>query len=276
MISLKYRVSDLSKILDVSSNTIRRFEKMGYISPGRNENKVYRTYSNSDIDKIISIEMCRKYRFKHKEIADLISGDLDNYIELSKERERELAEEIEYLTNVKERLGANIRLINRCMGFKDGFVRQKCSAFSYVLFRNNVTIFREPERMDCLHEFMYSSLPVQSICIFGLEALLKGKLEYSLGIAAKTKYLLEGEHKKTEYILEYPARDCLHFVVRVDDDFDVFFESNTENLFADAFKHMDGNGLAPDGDVLGITIANVIENKVNVQYILMSVPTKEI
>ena len=31
---MRYKISDLAKLLDVSTNTVRRYEDMGYISAG--------------------------------------------------------------------------------------------------------------------------------------------------------------------------------------------------------------------------------------------------
>ena len=35
---MRYKISDLAKLLDVSTNTVRRYEDMGYISAVRDEN----------------------------------------------------------------------------------------------------------------------------------------------------------------------------------------------------------------------------------------------
>lgn len=34
---MRYKISDLAKLLDVSTNTVRRYEDMGYISAVRDE-----------------------------------------------------------------------------------------------------------------------------------------------------------------------------------------------------------------------------------------------
>ena len=38
---MRYKISDLAKLLDVSTNTVRRYEDMGYISAVRDENSGY-------------------------------------------------------------------------------------------------------------------------------------------------------------------------------------------------------------------------------------------
>ena len=38
---MKYNTNDLSEILDVTTNTIRRFEEKGFLNPERNEQNGY-------------------------------------------------------------------------------------------------------------------------------------------------------------------------------------------------------------------------------------------
>ena len=52
---MNYKVSDLSKILDISSNTVRRYEGMGYLAPDRMDANGYRVYGAGDVTKMIII-----------------------------------------------------------------------------------------------------------------------------------------------------------------------------------------------------------------------------
>ena len=67
---MNYKVSDLSKILDISSNTVRRYEGMGYLSPDRMDANGYRVYGAEDVTKMIIINHYRKICFSHAEIAE--------------------------------------------------------------------------------------------------------------------------------------------------------------------------------------------------------------
>lgn len=46
---MKYKISELAKLLGVSTNTVRRYEDMGYISAVRDEKSGYRYYNDDDI-----------------------------------------------------------------------------------------------------------------------------------------------------------------------------------------------------------------------------------
>ena len=78
---MNYKVSDLSKILDISSNTVRRYEGMGYLSPDRMDANGYRVYGAGDVTKMIIINHYRKIGFSHAEIANIFKGSYHEKIE---------------------------------------------------------------------------------------------------------------------------------------------------------------------------------------------------
>ena len=51
---MRYKISDLAKLLDVSTNTVRRYEDMGYISAVRDENSGYRYYDDDGIFGVLN------------------------------------------------------------------------------------------------------------------------------------------------------------------------------------------------------------------------------
>lgn len=66
---MKYKISELAKLLGVSTNTVRRYEDMGYISAVRDENSGYRYYNDDDIFSVMNAKMHVKYGFSHEQIA---------------------------------------------------------------------------------------------------------------------------------------------------------------------------------------------------------------
>ena len=51
---MKYKIGELAKLLGVSTNTVRRYEDMGYISAVRDENSGYRYYNDDDIFSVMN------------------------------------------------------------------------------------------------------------------------------------------------------------------------------------------------------------------------------
>ena len=60
-----YKINELSSLFDVSTNTIRRYEDYGYISPSRDDENNYRYYSEEDIDKLVYVSKSRGFGFSY-------------------------------------------------------------------------------------------------------------------------------------------------------------------------------------------------------------------
>ncbi len=73
---MKYNTNDLSQILDVTTNTIRRFEEKGFLNPERNEQNGYRAFDGGDLEKAIYVGRYRKIGFDHGDIANLFQENL--------------------------------------------------------------------------------------------------------------------------------------------------------------------------------------------------------
>ena len=59
---MKYNTNDLSEILDVTTNTIRRFEERGYLNPERDGANGYRVFDSGDLEKAIWQWDCAGFR----------------------------------------------------------------------------------------------------------------------------------------------------------------------------------------------------------------------
>ena len=116
---MKYKTSDLSKILNVSDNTIRRYAQKGYLNPERDEDTKYRYFNNSDVEKMAYISKYRKIGFGHEEIANMFQYDIDQCNVTFEEKMEEIDREIKKLTYLRHMLkdDININSITSLFGF---------------------------------------------------------------------------------------------------------------------------------------------------------------
>lgn len=71
------KISQISKLSDVSSKTIRYYEDIGLMpEPSRNAND-YREYDKSAIDKLIFIRRCRELQIPLEQIKQLVLVQID-------------------------------------------------------------------------------------------------------------------------------------------------------------------------------------------------------
>ena len=134
---MKFRIGELASILNVSTNTIRRYEKMGYIESKRAEKNGYRYYSDGDITKFVSVRLKRKYGFTHEDLFGMEEQTIEQIILNYEAHMKNMDEQIEYLTHLRHRLKDDILLMKKAEQNSDiGYVKE-CNSISYVLFQED-------------------------------------------------------------------------------------------------------------------------------------------
>lgn len=71
---MKYKVGDVERILGLSAETLRFFEKKGVITPERDQHNGYRYYDTLDLNKLVAYKFYRGMEFSMDEAADLINS----------------------------------------------------------------------------------------------------------------------------------------------------------------------------------------------------------
>ena len=86
---MKYRIGDVSKMLHISDQMIRYYEKNGVIHPERSGDGQYRLYSEMDVFLLFEAMKYKEWDISIPEINDMISNDYyTTLIELFWSKER--------------------------------------------------------------------------------------------------------------------------------------------------------------------------------------------
>lgn len=103
---MKYKIGDVSKILGISADLLRYYEKKGVVTPEKNVHNDYRYYDSWDINFLIDCLWFKNFGFSIEQIADIVripsAGDL---IGLMEKKEDELRATIERCNLLLERSG---------------------------------------------------------------------------------------------------------------------------------------------------------------------------
>ena len=75
---MEYKIGEVSKMLNISKEMIRYYEKKGALSPSRVQDNNYRTYSSMDVFLLMEIKRYQALGISVKEITNLFS---DNYMQ---------------------------------------------------------------------------------------------------------------------------------------------------------------------------------------------------
>jgi DNA-binding transcriptional MerR regulator len=100
-------ITQLTKTLDVSTRTLRYYERIGLLQSKRVEDYAYRMYDEQATARLKQIILLRKLRVPLKQIAQLLNdGSAINAIELFMQNIGELDEEITSLSTIRDILQA--------------------------------------------------------------------------------------------------------------------------------------------------------------------------
>lgn len=118
-----YRIGDIGKLLGLTTDTLRYYEKIGLLKNVSRTGSGIRIYSDKDISQLKFIQRAQKMNFSLAEIKDLLQMREDPQHARTEVRElshRKLAEieiHLQDLTTLRNELTL---LVNLCTGSGDG------------------------------------------------------------------------------------------------------------------------------------------------------------
>ncbi|MBE5964061.1 MAG: MerR family transcriptional regulator [Lachnospira sp.] len=272
---MKYKISDLAKILDISTNTVRRYEEKGYIQSVRDESSGYRYYDDEGVFGIINAKLMRKHGFTHEELEEMMNYDIEQMMECYDKKLKEMDEKIAYMTNVRHRIKDDLLLMKKVKTYEELNI-SKNVAFLMVLYKKENKILTENKRLKMAQEFLYKSPEVQRVYVIRKENIDKGHFSMDMGWAIKEMHIEPYGMEENEYTERYASRLSLMGMVTLpisQKDIDTMSdEMIKERLLGKHLRYMEEHNFKIAGDIIAIIITSAIENGQEMQYLLLSVP----
>lgn len=274
---MKYKTGDLSKILNVASNTIRRYEEKGYLTPIREASNGYRYFDSDDVAKMVFISKYRKIGFSHDEIGQILQTDLKKGVELCESKMAELDEQIATLTAVRHMLKDDVLMMKRVEEYGSDIMERPCVPFYYVCYQKNGKLLSSGKRGEKLYDFMYQCPEIKYCYIFRKENILNRRLVYEEAIAIKQKDSVKFNIAVDDDSVEnYDAKPSIMQMIKLPLDFTSEYEMPKEEvrkiLFDNLLNYMEEKGYQCAGDAIVIRIALSKEKLRDWQYMLISIP----
>lgn len=262
---MKYKVSDLSKVLGVTTNTIRRYEKEGFLTSERDKSD-YRWYEGFDICKTAVIRLFIKCGFTHTEIKEMLDNNSDKITEICQNRLNEIDKEMNRLYFLRHWLKDNIKLFNTLEQIGGGFMTMKCPALKYILYSKGDQLLNEKERLETINHFMYTIPEVQLIRLFKLEDIKSHIFIPYSGWEMKEidikRLNAEDIIKDNKFVETYPSQQCLYGVLEIPAKYMNDTDKLTEKriaFFKKADEYMNDNNMKISGDIMEVLV-NVLGN----------------
>ena len=249
----RYNISDVAKILNVSSGLLRHYEKLGLIRPDRDENG-YRCFNIANVNMLFGVRRFRNMGFTLDDVKILInSGDYHQVKKCMADRIEAIENEIEH----KKMLVDKIKRLHEEVSQS----QTECGRFRYVM---SPEVFRLNSRInDCfILQNMAEALewidqmPLVSISPqFPLESVLNDKKDVNFGFAVPKEEMRKIGLPKTEKSIFYPSVPCITTVIYSMGD-DCIHSGKLHKTL----DYINNEGYEPSGDPWGITLGKYNEN----------------
>lgn len=270
---MKYKIGEVSKILNIPIDTLRYYEKKHIINPHKDNSNNYRIYESWDINFLLEYKKFRRFDFSICEIEEILYHDnLEKYTNKINGRQAYFDEKLKYYTLAKQK---NQEFINSLNNINNNL--WKCTFTNhpdiyYFTHRFNRE-YDTKDKFDGLFEIWLEYFPfVECLVEMQKNAVLnryQNNNDYRWGFAIKKEYAdafnipLNDKVKHVESILSVYTVICAG-------------ERGTFSLklLDKALEFIEENGYQIAGDVTGNLLARVHDPSGYHRYIEVWLPVK--
>ena len=244
-----YTIGELAKILGITAETIRYYERKGIIAPIHDQETGYRYYTTWDLHMLIRARCYLGFGLSIEETAGILqSKSLEEIDDLLEEQEQIIQKNIIYQMNLLKRLRTNRKLISRSENLN--FTLQKRPGIYRIDTQKCYTIDLKKEEREELKEFCQKIPFVFSTALFPKEHIENENKEFYYGIGVEEEFAGVLDIKESDYVHYYPEQLCLYMCVLSRSS-----QILTYEVLQPAFDYMEKNNLQLAGDVISQVVS---------------------
>lgn len=247
---MRYRISDLSQMAGISSQTLRRYEEQGIIRSIRDEPNGYRYYRPHDLAAIMRVRMYRGYGFSLHEIERLFQDNLPGTVALFEARIKGLEWEKLFLERrtacAKKQLSDLQDLPNRVGTYTEVVLPPMYG----LLYRKNQDMSRDSGLRKAVAQWAEFSPLVQPLLLIDRQDFLDERDRYASGLCIRQEDAQFCGLKPDKYSVKIDGGRCLHTVIRATGSLSFAAEG-----YLDIFREeLVRRGLTLRGDMISSTL----------------------
>lgn len=256
---MKYKIGEVSRILGISPDLLRYYEKKGVVSPEKDPGNSYRCYDTWDINFLMDCLWFKNFGFSIEQIADIVkipgTGELETLLSGKEEELRETIKRCRLLLMRSEHHRADLRktetLLHRCE------ISELPAGWRFInRVGNDYIEGRETSRAA---ESWLKIVPFNQRCFETETAHIcpGGEKSCRWGYSLTQQYSEVLDFVPEAPAAFYPARRSVHTVFKSSGGRDGFSPA----LLGYALDYAEKNGLELEGPVFGVILASIVEQK---------------
>ena len=265
-----YKIGDVSKILGVSPDLLRYYEKKGIVKPHKDRWNDYRYYEAWDVNFLIECLWYKQYGFGMKDIETIVANSsYDNLEDILRTKEHEIVTNINYQEMLLKCLHTKIERLTQGKRHLGVCNIETSPAYIQVINRHNFRYDSSPD-VENIESVWSGYFPFIDRCFsINIKSLIENGVDFDWGYAMPIAYV-EALNVKEKPPIEYiaPCR-CIHSVVRQEGKYG--FSPKILNFMLDyASEHH----FKINGNARGSLLCSVRENGVMTGYFEAWIPIR--
>ncbi len=267
---MKYKIGDVARILGVSTDILRYYERKGVVTPEKDESNDYRYYDSWHINFLMDCLWFKNYGFSIEQIADMVripaANDLSRLFLLKEEELRAQIRRCQLLLRRSEEHRAQLDMIDRLL--------YKCEVAQSPEFIRFIDRIGSNYMTDSLtNETAKKWLQVLPFNHRYFEmpgdAIIPGREDdYRWGYSLSAEYAEELNFKISPPMIRFPSRKCIHTVFKNSNGKGGFSPSLLEYTLDYAREQ----GITVFGPIHGVLLCSVLEDDVLTGYFEAWIP----
>ena len=268
---MRYKIGDVARILGISTDLIRYYEKKGVVTPVKDKSNDYRYYDTWDINYLIDCLWYKNFGFNIDHIADMVSdfsrtdllSDLDG-------KEAELEESIHHQQLLLRRIREyreSVASVRELVGVCD---IRRSPAIAYYLNRFNQSYDNSAKLRQTSQKWLKYMPFTKRHFEINWEDVLGGGEGYAWGFSLDMQYVEELKVPIAPPIVTLPSQLSIHSA----------FKSSGKDAFTP--RHIDfmidyaeANGLEIFGSVRGNLVCSIVEEDQLTGYFEVWMPIED-
>jgi len=263
----KYKISDVAKVIGISSELIRHYERIGILTPKRSENR-YRTYTTRDVNILFGTRKLIGMGYSLETVEFLINSaslyDVSFSLQLLEEKVKNEIRWKQLVLDVIKKQQEEFKMLYHA----DNKFTIKNSPAVYRIHCQNQTILSIEEATTSNVNIWIEKMPVVRISPeFTIESIYNNLEEYNFGFIVEEYLAEELNLINTPGIKLIPSQLCLTTIINSADD-----DHIKPSMMQEAVKYMENNRMKMCSNAWGNTIGTYVENGITLKYHEIYIP----
>lgn len=268
---MHYKISEVSKILNIPIDTLRYYEKEGIIQPQKFENSKYRYYDAWDINFLLDYKYYRSLEFSLAEVRSIQQDDdLPAFTNRMNDQISLFLWKKKYYAMLSERYIEKFDSVNSIQQNLNQCLIKKLEDTSYFIHRYNYK-YEMKDASGGLFDNWLSYYPfIENMIRVKDTEIGFDNDEYEWGFAVQNKWKTELELLSNNHVVCVKETMVIYTIVQAGDK-----GSYSNSLLKHVTNYARENNLEICGDAMGFLLARVHEANGFARYIEFYIPIKE-